>query len=563
MALPKFALLAASTYYSANGDLVDVSAWVGATYLPSSASSNIWWHWFDDYVPTIRRDLERASQLMGITALRVFLHSTVYDADSDRLLTNIGRFLDLAASHKLGVGLVFFDDCFNRGNLSLETVCEPVKAYHNGCWYASPQDADRGSPLERFKPYVEETVRRFSDDGRVLWWEGFNEPHKVYPESLTLRDAAYKWIKDLDPNTPVLNNYGEDAMQDGTFTDVVNLHYYENTLGSALQPYVFVNPEKSTLVTEAGCRWYQGAEDFGSPLEWLHYLETIRRDPRTLFVPGAMIAWELMVSNTNTRWSWADSHGSPEPAVPWCGWLFPDGTPVSYTEVGALRRYLTGRNEFLLFENFLPADLEESGTDKFLTVDAGSIWHADVAGLPNVLVETAFWLEDASGSFSLGVHTRNESFQADGLAQAGNRSASVGRPAQDPQRPAQGYFVTVTTSKLKVTRREAGIDEELQSTSLQGLEPRVALAAWSMLRVRVADGRVDVWLNPSFPETGFESDADDRFREPLSLPPRLATVDPRPLSAGGVAAFAHGSASLMDYISALPSDFGAAATALV
>merc|ERR1711957_305040 len=146
-------------------------------------------------------------------------------------------------------------------------------------------------------------------------------------------------------------------------------------------------------------------------------------------MPGVMLSWELMVSNTNTRWSWSDSHGSPEPAVPWCGWLFPDGTPVSYTEVGALRRYLTGRDEFFVFENFLPADLAESGTDKVLTLDAGSIWHADVEDLPSaLLVETAFWPEHGSGSFSLGLHTRNESTQEDGVVQA--------------HRPAQGYFVT-------------------------------------------------------------------------------------------------------------------------
>ena len=51
-----------------------------------------------------------------------------------------------------------------------------------------------------------------------------------------------------------------------------------------------------------------------------------------------MIDWEVMVSNSNTRWSWANSLGGVEPVIPWHQHVYPDGSPVSYTEAAAIRR---------------------------------------------------------------------------------------------------------------------------------------------------------------------------------------------------------------------------------
>ena len=52
-----------------------------------------------------------------------------------------------------------------------------------------------------------------------------------------------------------------------------------------------------------------------------------------------MLAWEAMVGHSQTRWHWGQAEGTAEPAIPWCGHLFPDGTPMSFTEATAIRRY--------------------------------------------------------------------------------------------------------------------------------------------------------------------------------------------------------------------------------
>lgn len=74
-----------------------------------------------------------------------------------------------------------------------------------------------------------------------------------------------------------------------------------------------------------------------------------------------MINWALMVGNDNTRWHWGTAEGTAEPAIPWDAWVFPDGTPVSFTETCAFRQYATGIDTFVRYEDFLPKSVTDAG----------------------------------------------------------------------------------------------------------------------------------------------------------------------------------------------------------
>jgi len=82
----------------------------------------------------------------------------------------------------------------------------------------------------------------------------------------------------------------------------------------------------------------------------IHWLRTRQAAGQT--VPGVYLCWELMVGNSNCRWYWGTPDGAPEPAIPWCGLLWPDGSPVSWAEAEAIRSYTTGQRRALLFEDF-------------------------------------------------------------------------------------------------------------------------------------------------------------------------------------------------------------------
>jgi hypothetical protein len=131
------------------------------------------------------------------SALSVFLHPMVFDgvsgSDNGRvLIAAMDAFLTIADKHGMKASFAFFDDCWNHAGANLTVPCVPVKGRHNGCWMAAPQDVDRTS-VERYKSYVSTIVSTFKDDGRIAFWEIFNEPNRKSTYSITLRSAAYNW----------------------------------------------------------------------------------------------------------------------------------------------------------------------------------------------------------------------------------------------------------------------------------------------------------------------------------------------------------------------------------
>jgi len=330
----------------------DTAALVGSEYTPWRAGNQLWWLDFDSHKADIVRELRAMKMRLGFSAVRVFLHDHLWEVRGAALTDTIDQFLALADAQGIRAGFVFFDDCWQH-NANMSAACVPTQGVHNGCWLAAPQDARRGNGSAPFEGYVRGVVRAFKDDPRVAWWEIFNEPQKKNAFSLALRDAGYRWAKAEAPAAPVLS-----CWDDSNNTDVVDHHQYyvPSYPNNILRDALFQNPAKGGLVTEAGCRWYQGmAQDSGSPLVTVSWLEGLRRaGSGAPFVPGVMLSWEVMVGHSMTRWHWGSPEGAAEPAVPWCGSLYPDGTPVSYTEAAALRRYVSGgaSDDFLFVATF-------------------------------------------------------------------------------------------------------------------------------------------------------------------------------------------------------------------
>ncbi|GAJ12611.1 unnamed protein product, partial [marine sediment metagenome] len=113
---------------------------------------------------------------------------------------HIEKFLTICDKYGIKPGFTFFDDCWNRKGVILESP-PPIKGRHNGRWAACPQDAERTKEnLPKFRAYIQDIIRPHHKDPRVLWWEIFNEPklqskngHKSF--SWQLRELGYKWAK--------------------------------------------------------------------------------------------------------------------------------------------------------------------------------------------------------------------------------------------------------------------------------------------------------------------------------------------------------------------------------
>jgi hypothetical protein len=76
----------------------DLERWIGAEYTPARASNQLRWWTFDEYEADVRRELAAARRHLGYTALRMFLHSSLFDADAARTANGRHRLAERAIS---------------------------------------------------------------------------------------------------------------------------------------------------------------------------------------------------------------------------------------------------------------------------------------------------------------------------------------------------------------------------------------------------------------------------------------------------------------------------------
>ncbi len=468
------------------------ATWIGSNYTPAYAANQVQlWHEFKPEI--IAQELAAAHRHFGINSLRVYLHYINFRDDRENFLRNLGTFIGLCDRAGIKPGFVFFDDCWNHKDVSLKTEAA-VPGRHNGRW-AAVQDVDRKDEnLPFFEAYVSTIVKQYANDPRIHWWEIYNEPNRSDRFTELLCQKGFAWTKAQKPTQPVICSWDDNPQ-----TEIVDAHNYSNdfSVGGAWDRQADANPAKGCVLTEAGARWHAGQPaSNGSPIEVMHWLN--RRKSKGQSLPGVYLCWELMVGNSNCRWYWGTPDGTMEPPIPWCGLLFPDGTPVSYAEAEAVRSYATGKPQAMLFQNFqdcapvvVPPD--PAGWQRFAGAPGGSSsrWCAlaanekIVAGDPNwkdYVVETTVMLRDDVNQGNVGICFR------------------VSKPGPGPDEMT-GYFAGFNGSKLYVGRMENNW-LELANVDLTNQPNKITKGSWNLLRVAIKGDRIQVWLNPSVGRTG-------------------------------------------------------------
>jgi hypothetical protein len=470
---------------------------VGTNYTPAYCVNAVQlWHDFRPAV--IERELSAAREHFGLTTLRVYLHNIPYDAEKEVFLERIEQFLVICDRHGIRPGFVFFDDCWNHEGISLDAR-PPVKGRHNGRWAACPQDVDRTpEKLADLQGYVQDVVRLHATDRRVLWWEVFNEPQMKSDYSVRLRKLGYGWIKELSPIQPVIC-----CWDDSPETDVVDAHNYGSDF-AAWDRQAALDPNKGTVFTEAGARWYAPRPSNGEPIEVVHWLRGRRE--RGQYVPGVYLCWELMVGNSNCRWYWGTPDGTPEPTVPWCGLMWPDATPISLAEAEAVRHYTTGQRRAFFFDDFqdAPPPPERPGWKRYGPTNGGGSRvlalgpsEKQITGDPawkDYVVEAAVMLKADTGNAGLVVRVNDPGSAADAM---------------------RGYYVGFDTKKLYLGKMHDNW-QPLAEFDLERLDCRVVPGVWNLLRVAVEGPRIRVWFDRMHHDDGLRIDFTDRQQPVLS-----------------------------------------------
>jgi hypothetical protein len=500
--------------------------WVGSNYTAAYAVNQVqFWH---DFRPdVVDRELTAARKHLGITTLRVYLHNINFDEEKETFLANIEKFLQICDKHDIKPGFVFFDSCHRSKGIFLDKPTKPVKGYHNGRWAACPQERHRTEEqMPKLKAYVQDVIRPHRDDPRVLWWEIFNEPSMGHDFTRKLRKLAYDWAKEVKPTQPVIN-----CWNDSPETDIVNAHNYTNNRGQ-WNAQADLNPQKGSVFTEAGARWFAPRPSNGDPIEVVHWLQD--RKAAGKYVPGVYLNWELMVGNSNCRWYWNTPEGTPEPTVPWCGLLWPNGDPVSLAETDVIRHHTTGKSRAMLFEDFYEAqaasppklptgwkkyvDPAPQGFSGVLDLEPSAKVVAGDPAWTDYVLEAVVMLKGDKGNAGLIFRTTEPG------------------PGSDQMR---GYYVGFDAKTLYLGKIENGW-QPLATFDLQQLECKVVPGVWNQIRIAAEGPRIRVWFNRMHPS----ADKDRGLR--------IDYTDPNPISSGAVGARTRHMPAWYDNIIVLP-----------
>src|SRR6201992_472747 len=124
--------------------------WInGSNFIPSTAINQLEMWQADTFDPkTIDRELGYAEGI-GFNAMRVFLHSVVWQEDPAGFKKRINEYLAIADKHHIQTIFVFFDDCWNP-NAKPGKQPDPKPGVHNSGWMQDP-----GRPLKTEADYLE------------------------------------------------------------------------------------------------------------------------------------------------------------------------------------------------------------------------------------------------------------------------------------------------------------------------------------------------------------------------------------------------------------------------
>ena len=345
---------------------------IGCNYYPSTAINQIdMWQEATWDPKTIDKELGMAASI-GMNTLRVYLHDLVWADDEQGLYRRMDQFLDICSKHGIRPFFVFFDDChFPDPKLGVQPL--PVKRYHNSGWVNCParevalrfaQGKASAEEIVRLKGYVQETMRRFKDDKRVLFWELYNEPGRGRGESgnmagvngsrTSMGDTSNKlvysswiWARQVNPSQPICSNtagsVGENNIAiNRANSDIHSIHCYSppDRLEKLILDYK--QDGRPVIVTEWLARTNGSTVTECLPVLKKHHVGAVN--------------WGFVSGKSGTIWPWTSRRGVdvtdkrasgqvvkpgqkfPEPKL-WFHDLYRiDGTPFDQAEIDTFRR---------------------------------------------------------------------------------------------------------------------------------------------------------------------------------------------------------------------------------
>ena len=316
---------------------------VGCTYTPTYAVNQYECWQADSFSPEIIEKEFELCKGLGFNLVRMYLHEDLWFADADGFKQRIGKVLDIAAGKGLKLTFTFF----TNGGSSAEQPGpqpEPSGVHGGGHWVQSPRDGiffDE-SRWGELKDYLQDILKTFGKDKRILFWCIYNEPENLrsrtrYRNALPLMRKLYEWAWEVRPDQPLSSSvwYGRGANGDyrrmwDIFSfvclnsDIINFHCYQPVY--ELEPFV---KELAVFHRPMICEEYM-ARTQGSTFD--RCLTFMKQEKI-----GA-ISWGLAEGKCKWRYPRGHKEGDPEPEI-WFHSLYDENyKPFSEIELEMLKR---------------------------------------------------------------------------------------------------------------------------------------------------------------------------------------------------------------------------------
>jgi len=328
---------------------------VGCNFIPSTAINQLEMWQEETFDPdTIDRELGCAAEL-GMNSVRVYLHDLAYLVDPEGFKNRIQTFLNIADKHGMITLFVIFDDCWQPKPHPGKQP-DPISGAHNHWWLNSPGRKVAVDPKQekRLKKYVQDIVKTFATDQRVLMWDVYNEVGNIFlltlgkpwyvkiPKllkdfitfrfvhipTMSLFRKTVQWVRDIEPsqpltagvyfNHPSLNNELINA------SDIISFHNYENP--KKLQKLIndLKKHDRPMLCTEYLNRWENSYFE--------NFMPIFKKENIGCY------NWGLVSGKTQTIYAWQKRGDSNEPDVWFHDILRKDGTPFREEEVAFIKK---------------------------------------------------------------------------------------------------------------------------------------------------------------------------------------------------------------------------------
>lgn len=325
---------------------------VGSNYVPATAINQLEMWQADTFDPaTIDREFGWAEK-MGMNTMRVFLHNLPWEQDPQGFKHRIDQVLAIAAKHRIRVMLVLFDSVWDP-DPKLGPQHPPIPGVFMSGWVEGPGAARLADRTQdgKLRAYVEDVVKRFAKDDRVLAWDVWNEPdhngggnYRPTPGKVELVAAllpqVFRWARAQEPVQPITSGVHRGP---GSWADASQLNAVEK-----------VQLAESDILSFHDYGWPEVFEarikqlvPYGRPILCTEWLARLRGSTVDTILPlgkrynVGMYNWGFVDGKTATKLppdSWSRPVTFGEPPVWYHDLLRADGTPFREREAEIIRQ---------------------------------------------------------------------------------------------------------------------------------------------------------------------------------------------------------------------------------